>query len=370
MVYVLIIFAVSVTVLLGALFYTMYYQRREYRRASEYVNEKPKRTIPPEPISHAEQPKQQKEQAASPEVPHKSQRGTILPVHKDALYETQNIDAECFAYFKGARVLLVEDNKINQSIIKSILQKSGMILQIANNGEEGLEILESSEEGFDIILMDISMPVMDGIEATRRIRLQKRYDMIPIVTFTAFVGGEEIAQMFAVGSNAFLTKPLNIHQLYTAFKLYIPPKQRYTSLENMLQIEGLDITEGMAWAEGDEKRYRERLEMFVHRYGKMNELVPKWISQKRYERLKAECFSLQSTLGEIGAYEMKAIVDDMIKDFIYHNEHLLSRFTHLFPIVFNTLLQAVQQYLSQRPNETVLPTLQDRSISIEQMHEG
>jgi CheY-like chemotaxis protein len=274
-------------------------------------------------------------------------RGTILPVHKEILYETQNIDAECFYYFKGARLLLVEDNRINQGIIKSVLQKSGMDLDIANNGEEALEILDRDEKGFDLILMDISMPVMDGIEATRHIRLDERFDQVPIVTFTAFAGGEEISQMFKAGSNAFLTKPLNINQLYTAFKIYIKQTYRDTDFKNLLKTEGLDISEGIRWAEGDEMRYKEKLLLFLHRYTPMYELIPKWIREERYDRLKAECFQLQSILEEIGAYEMKAVIDDMIKDFIYRNEHLLPRFIHIYPVNFKTLLNAIEQYLQE-----------------------
>jgi len=188
---------------------------------------------------------------------------------------------------------------------------------------------------------------MDGIEATRRIRLDERFDHLPIVTFTAFAGGEEIAQMFKAGSNAFLTKPLNINQLYTAFKIYIRQTYRDTNFKNLLKTEGLDIEEGLRWAEGDEVRYRERLSLFLHRYAPMYELIPKWIREERYDRLKAECFQLQSILGEIGAYEMKALIDDMIKDFIYRNEHLLPRFMHIYPVVFKTLLNAIEQYLAE-----------------------
>ncbi len=282
----------------------------------------------------------------------KPTRKTFLPVHKEALYETQNIDAECFYYFKGAKLLLVEDNKINQGIIKSVLKKSGIDIVIANNGEEALEILHSQGAVFDLILMDISMPVMDGIEATRRIRLDARFDEVPIVTFTAFAGGDEIAKMFKVGSNAFLTKPLNINQLYTAFKIYIKQVYRDTDLKNLLKTEGLDVGAGLVWSEGDEARYKERLENFYHRYAPTYKFVPKWIEEKRYDRVRAECFQLQSILDEIGAYEMKALVDDMIKDFIYKNEHLLPRFIHIYPVVFKTLLNAIEQYL-QSDEETL-----------------
>ena len=364
----LIVFAIAVAIFLAAAGYAVLYNRGNH--VAPVKKQKNGTDSIMSPDTKGEQKEdiskdfvQKKTLQTTPSRTFSKRRETVLPVHREVLYETQNIDAECFYYFKGARVLLVEDNKINQGIIKSILQKSGMALEIANNGAEALEMLEHDQNGFDIILMDISMPVMDGIEATGRIRQQERFDMVPIVTFTAFVGGEEIEQMFEAGSNAFLTKPLNINQLYTVFKIYIRQEQRETKLENILQIEGLDVAEGLRFAEEDEFRYKERLEMFLHRYSNMYELMPQWIRDERYDRVRAECFQLQSILGEIGAYEMKALVDDMIKDFIYKNEHLLPRFIHIYPIVFKTLLDAIRQYLeavkTEADQESVPATIGD-----------
>lgn len=338
-------FLISILVLVAAAGYA-FYQNLKIERRKRMAQEQDDWQYNLDTYTDEGKPKRSAQlEATLSGLDDKPTRKTFLPVHKEVLYETQNIDAECFYYFKGAKILLVEDNKINQGIIKSILQKSGIDIVIANNGEEALEILNRDGAVFDLILMDISMPVMDGIEATRRIRLDARFDEVPIVTFTAFAGGEEIAKMFRVGSNAFLTKPLNINQLYTAFKIYIKQVYRDTDLESLLKTEGLDVREGLRWFEGDEVRYKERLKTFFYRYEPMYELIPKWIEEKRYDRVKAECFQLQSILGEIGAYEMKALIDDMIKDFIYKNEHLLPRFVHIYPVVFRTLLNAIDQYL-------------------------
>jgi len=339
-------FLISVLILVAAVGYA-FYQNLQIERRKRIAQEQERSSqYSMEMHEDKEAPKRsaQLEETLS-KLDEKPTRKTVLPVHKEVLYETQNIDAECFYYFKGARILYVEDNKINQSIMKSILKKSGIDLVLANDGKEALEILDSEDDRFDLILMDISMPVMDGIEASRLIRLDTRFDHIPIVAFTAFSGGEEIAKMLKVGSNAFLTKPLNINQLYTAFRIFMKQGYRDTDLENLLKIEGLDIKEGLHWFEGDEERYKESLKEFYYRYEPMYKLVPKWIEEKRYDRVKAECFQLQSILGEIGAYEMKALVDDMIKDFIYKNEHLLPRFSHIYPVIFRTLLNAIDQYL-------------------------
>lgn len=133
-----------------------------------------------------------------------------LLVYKKPIEEMKNIDIDCFTYFKGSRLLIVEDNLINQKILASVLKKSGMEIEIANNGQEALDFLFVEGKQFDIVLMDISMPVMDGLLASERIRQKSNFDKMPIVTFTAFAMGAEIEQMFDIGCNAYLTKPLNI----------------------------------------------------------------------------------------------------------------------------------------------------------------
>ncbi len=351
-------FLISVLVLVATVGYAFYLNFKSERR-KRIAQKQEVSQYNPDTYVEEKAPKRSAElEATLSELDDKPTRKTLLPVHSEVLYETQNIDTECFYYFKGSKILLVEDNKINQKIVQSILQKSGIDIVIANNGEEALEILNRDGAVFDLILMDISMPVMDGIEATRQIRLDTRFDEIPIVTFTAFAGGVEIAKMFKVGSNAFLTKPLNINQLYTAFKIYIKQVYRDTDLKNLLKTEGLDVSAGLVWSDGDEESYKERLKTFYHRYAPIYKFVPKWIEEKRYDRVKVECFQLQSILDEIGAYEMKALIDDMIKDFIYKNEHLLPRFIHIYPVVFKTLLNAIEQYLES--DEETLVSKSDR----------
>ncbi|PTB86425.1 hypothetical protein C9925_02155, partial [cyanobacterium G8-9] len=117
---------------------------------------------------------------------------------------------------------------------------------------------------FDILLMDISMPVMDGLIATKRIRENDIFNHIPIVTFTAFAMGAEIEEMFEAGCNAYLTKPLNIKKLYNVFNLFLSSTQREVSLQKAIAIEGLDIETGINNADESEVLYKETLKEFVH----------------------------------------------------------------------------------------------------------
>jgi len=266
-------------------------------------------------------------------------------VVKELIPETEHIDLDCFIYFKGAKLLVVEDNPLNQKIIASVLKQSGMLIDIAQNGQEALDYLFEEKREYDLVLMDISMPVMDGIAATKIIRKVSRFDTMPIVTFTAFSLGAEIEAMFEAGANAYLTKPLNVAQLYTVFTLFIGSVNRTLSLEKMLEIQGLDTQKGLEHAEEDETAYRQLLQAVVDRYSSSIELVPKWIEEKRYDRVRLECKEMLPALNLIGAYEMQKMVQEMQLQFIYRNEHLLGKFALLYRAQMQGLIDTIKMYL-------------------------
>ena len=115
-----------------------------------------------------------------------------------------------------ARVLLVEDNLFNQFVARSFLEHAGATVEIAENGQQALERLAQSCD-FDVILMDVQMPVMDGFEATRCIRNQLRL-AIPIIAMTAGVMEEEQEKCIAAGMNAFVGKPIDVTQMLTKIR--------------------------------------------------------------------------------------------------------------------------------------------------------
>ncbi|MBL3599035.1 MAG: response regulator [gamma proteobacterium endosymbiont of Lamellibrachia anaximandri] len=108
---------------------------------------------------------------------------------------------------RGARVLLVEDNEINREIVLDILAMSGITVEMAFDGQEALELL--AREEFDGVLMDCQMPVMDGYEATRQIRAQKKFKDLPIIALTANAMKGDREKVLAVGMNDHIAKPVN-----------------------------------------------------------------------------------------------------------------------------------------------------------------
>ena len=112
---------------------------------------------------------------------------------------------------QGRRILLVEDNPVNQLVARKALERLGIQVDIAQHGAEAIERLQQAN--FDCVLMDVQMPVMDGIEATRRIRLDARWQMLPIVAMSAGVTLDEQEACNQVGMTDFIGKPINLAEL-------------------------------------------------------------------------------------------------------------------------------------------------------------
>lgn len=125
--------------------------------------------------------------------------------------------------FDGVRVLLVEDNELNQEIAMEILSSYGAKVTVANNGQVASDtFMDSPINSFDIILMDVQMPVMNGYEATKKIRLSNRLDAsIPIVAMTAGAYVEDINNAYAAGMDAHISKPIDLEILKKTMKKYL-----------------------------------------------------------------------------------------------------------------------------------------------------
>ena len=140
---------------------------------------------------------------------------------KEELEQKGNTSLESL---KNARILLVEDNEINIYVAQLILEKAGCLVEVARDGKQAIEIFENSEVGYyKAVLMDVRMPVMDGVEATRRLRALSREDAktIPVIAMTADAFDDERKQTLNAGMNYHLSKPINPQLLYKVLSEYL-----------------------------------------------------------------------------------------------------------------------------------------------------
>ena len=126
----------------------------------------------------------------------------------------------------GAKILLVEDEPINQAIAREFLEEAGLDVKVANDGKEALEMAESG--AFDLILMDMQMPVMDGLQATRLIRALPAYSAVPIIAMTANAFSEDRAKCQLAGMNDFMSKPVEPDIFFSTLLKWLAPGKTST----------------------------------------------------------------------------------------------------------------------------------------------
>ncbi len=277
--------------------------------------------------------------------------------YKNAIYETRGVTREKFKDFSGKNILIVEDNIINQKVLTNLLQLSGMNISIANNGQEAVDLVKGEKSTFDIVLMDINMPIMDGYTATQMIRLDSKFDSLPIVAFTALVLQSEIKKMFNCGINAFLAKPLNIGKLYTALAMYIvddkpmiveqPVIGKKEAIKEAKEViyAGIDIEKGLKHASNSEALYQEVLKEFITAYGQSDDLFIKLLKEHRFEQVKMLCLDMRGLAGTLGAYDMQDLMIDILQQLLYKKYEFLKNYKEKYIFELKVLNRSIAKYI-------------------------
>ena len=170
---------------------------------------------------------------------------------------------EAMKAVQGARVLVVEDNRINQQIARELLENAGLRVDIADNGQEAVEKVLGNPPGtWDLVLMDLQMPIMDGYEATVTIRDHKRYARLPILAMTAHVLSQERDRCYQAGMDDCISKPLDPQQFFATLRHWIPVsrgRQDEPESWDFPEIAGVDSRLGLLRVAGNRALYRSLL---------------------------------------------------------------------------------------------------------------
>jgi two-component system sensor histidine kinase/response regulator len=164
---------------------------------------------------------------------------------------------------RGARVLLVEDNIINQQVAQEILRQAGMSVDVAANGVEAVRAVQ--ETSYDAVLMDVQMPEMDGYEATRRIRTDPRFQNLPIIAMTAHSMKGARERCLESGMNDHVPKPIDSEQLFNTLVSWIRPDADAGS-EAAPAAPPICVPEAMARIGGNMKLARKLVTIFCQDY--------------------------------------------------------------------------------------------------------
>ena len=211
----------------------------------------------------------------------------------------------------GARVLLVEDNDLNQQVAADLLRDAGLQVDVAENGEVAMARLASGGEPYDIVLMDMQMPVMDGVTATREIRRLPEHSRLPIVAMTASATQEDRSRCLHAGMNDFITKPIEPAELWQALLKWIAPRRpsdtpamvARPSVDPMPHpdIDGLDVSAGLRRTLGKIPAYHSMLRRFVAGHASVPRQIREALAAGDRQHAELLAHTLRGVAGNVGA---------------------------------------------------------------------
>lgn len=284
------------------------------KESSEYLFEKKPKTPAPETTITHKEPKAaeevKKEEISKPvEVPATQNLKRV----KRELLPHGKIAKEDFETFRGVKILIAEDNLINQKVIVGLLSASGIEITIANDGQEALNILENNKN-FSMIFMDAHMPVMDGFQATRMIRKNPNYEHIPVIALSGDTAADDVRNMLSVGMEAHLEKPLKMDALYDILYIYTTGNEAQNSLSNEYEDEDLkefDTHMGLEICGGDKEFYLEILHDFISKYSDSAKIIQEYISASDSANASRMLLDISGVAANIGADELHQVAIDL-----------------------------------------------------------
>jgi len=306
-----------------------------------------------EKIYLSKEAQEQAEQQKSPTQIQESKEQKAPPVYKGNFNDKISITLESFVAFRSSRVLLVEDNIINQKVFTGILGKSAIDIKVANHGQEALDMLNREEKNFDIIFMDINMPVMDGYNCALEIRKIPIYDSVPIIALSALTSPSEVEKMFDSKMNAYLAKPLKKETLYSAFEMFLTkekdrrakPRKTKEFQPQEIKIEGLNVAKGLKQTGGDPIFYKEVLVEFRDAYKLSDKTFQILVEDFRYEQLRLLCVDVRGLAGSIGADALHDLTTDILQRLLYKKHELIPTFVKSYKEELHKVLEGIDTYL-------------------------
>jgi signal transduction histidine kinase/CheY-like chemotaxis protein len=297
----------------------------------------------------------------------------IMQAFGEAVPETSRVaqrheqEVEALKHIRGAHVLLVEDNEINQQVAREILEGAGLTVALATNGQEAVNAVK--ENNYDAVLMDVQMPVMDGYEATRNIREwesgmrkaeggkeksevgmrnkigsdsdikskirdpKSKIEGLPIIAMTAHAMAGDEQKSLDAGMNGHVTKPIDPDQLFATLQKWIKPVAERTVVQESPipvtpaepdqtvpveddlpeSLAGFDLAAGLSRLMGNKRLYRKLLLDFSANYGAVADEIREALAAKDFEQAHSLVHNLKGLGGNLAATDLQAAAVEMEK---------------------------------------------------------
>lgn len=259
-----------------------------------------------------------------------------LKFHKRDVPPHDKITKENFKEFAGARILLAEDNLINQKVIKGLVANTGIEIIVANDGKEALDILENDTD-FLMILMDAHMPNLDGFQATKIIRQNSDYDHILIVALSGDVAPDDIKKMKESGMSEQLAKPLKIADFYDILYAYSG------KLKPTLPPSILNIEKGLEICSGDRDFYKDILNEFLSLYQDSADVLSNYLDNKQLNAANILLLDIIGVATNIGADSLKKTAIAIKTELANNNKDVIP-LKESYKKELEALISAIQSY--------------------------
>jgi two-component system sensor histidine kinase/response regulator len=253
---------------------------------------------------------------------------TLVDVFADGHEDLRGAaDLDQSSRLRGARILVTEDNAINQQIAVELLEGAGAIVTVANNGREAVEMVSGpGHPPLDVVLMDLQMPEMDGYQATAKLRADARLAALPIIAMTAHATVEERQRCLAAGMNDHVAKPIDPAALFEAVARFYKPAEGLLvpdqpsgppPQEGMPSIAGLDTNDGLSRVGGNRKLYVKILRQFAEEQSRAFDQVADALSKGNHALAERLAHTLKGVAGNIGARGVQSaagVLERLIRD--------------------------------------------------------
>ena len=231
----------------------------------------------------------------------------------------------------GIRILLVEDNEMNQQVATELLQSAGAIVTLANHGGEAVKLLTEKEAPppFDVVFMDMQMPVMDGLSATRLLRTKPYMEGVPIIAMTAHALVEERQRCLDAGMNDHVSKPIDPDVLFATLMRWAKPNHSELSTAphplpqespaevTVPEIEEVDVAGALKRVAGNKKLYRSLLQQFVEKQGDAAKEIDEALKTGDARLAERTAHTVKGVTGNLGIATVQlsaAVLEKAIRD--------------------------------------------------------